>query len=884
MQNRPFLTTKNPILFLTLVCTLLISWTKGDDMPDYKNPNLPVEKRVADLLARMTLEEKIAQLQCLLSEVDLEKQVGPKGIGNLGCVLRPYAAQKAAEEMNRIQKFFIEKTRLSIPVIMHDEALHGLVGNNATSFPQAIGLAATWNTDLMKEVAAAIAAETKSRGIRQVLSPVVNIARDARWGRVEETYGEDPYLTARMGVAFCKSFEEAGVVTTPKHYAANVGDGGRDSNPVHFSERLMREIYFPAFKACIQEAGARSVMAAYNSYDGIPCSSNEWLLTDVLRKEWGFKGFVVSDYGSIAGMMDLHHTTGTLKETAQQAINAGLDVELPNVYCYGEPLLHAVKEGLVKESTLDESVRRVLAVKFQLGLFENPFVDPEAAGKINDSPAHRQLARRAAQESIVLLKNDGNLLPLKKNLKSIAVIGPDASKVRLGGYSGYGMKTVSILEGIKNAVSAQTEVYYEKGFDIRHGALPPIPSDYLIPAGGKEGEHGLRGEYFTNRDLTGQPALVRIDPQVNFDWGGGSPDPAIPPERFSARWTGKLIAPVTGKCKISVTSDDGARLYVDGKRVLESWLDRGATTDIVTLELEAGRQYDLKIEYYENGGLASMALGWEFKEKQQDSEFEKAVAAAQKSEVVVIVAGIIEGEGQDRALLDLSGPQEELIRAIGTLGKPTAVVLIGGSPITMANWIDSASAVIMAWYPGEEGGNAVADVLFGDYNPAGRLPITFPQHVAQLPLYYNHKPTGRGYDYVNMSGKPLFHFGYGLSYTDFEYSNLAITPAKITPNGKVTVSVEVKNTGKAKGDEVVQLYLHDPVASVARPVKELRGFQRISLAPGEQKRVTFELTRDDLAFLDRKMNYIVEPGTIDVMIGSSSELIRLRGSFEVVQQ
>jgi beta-glucosidase len=446
------------------------------------------------------------------------------------------------------------------------------------------------------------------------------------------------------------------------------------------------------------------------------------------------------------------------------------------------------------------------------------------------------------------------------------------------------MKTVSILEGIKNAVSAQTAVYYEKGYDIRQGALPAIPADYLLPAGGKEGEHGLRGEYFTNRDLAGQPALVRTDPQVNFDWTGGSPDPAIPSERFAVRWTGKLIAPFTGSCRTSVTSDDGARLYFDGKPVIESWRDRSATTDLVTLQFEAGKQYDLRIEYYENGGSASMALGWEFQGK-QDAEFGNAVAAAQKSDAIVLVAGIIEGEGQDRALLDLSDPQEELIRRIGDMGKPTAVVLIGGSPITMANWIGSVSSIIMAWYPGEEGGNAVADVLFGDYNPAGRLPITFPQHVGQLPLYYNHKPTGRGYDYVNMSGKPLFPFGYGLSYTYFEYANLAIAPSRpagIAPDGKITVSVDVKNIGKLKGDEVVQLYLHDPVACVSRPVKELRGFKRITLAPAEQKRVTFELTRDDLAFLDRKMSYIVEPGTIEVMIGSSSELIRLRGSFEVV--
>jgi beta-glucosidase len=607
------------------------------------------------------------------------------------------------------------------------------------------------------------------------------------------------------------------------------------------------------------------------------------LLTDVLRKEWDFKGIVVSDYGSIPGMMDLHHTTGSLKETAEQAINAGMDVEFPNVYCYGEPLLNAVKEGQVKESTLDESVRRVLTVKFQLGLFDHPFVDAKAAGKISDAPAHRQLARRAAQESIVLLKNDGNLLPLEKNLKSIVVIGPDAVQVRLGGYSGFGMKTVSILDGIRNAVSANTAILYEKGFELRQGALPPIPASNLLPAGGKESERGLRGEYYANQDLTGTPALVRIDPQVDFDWSVGSPDPAIPVDHFSIRWTGKLISPITGAGKISVTSDDGVRLYTDGKLVVDSWVNRGPTTDVVNLKFEEGRQYDLRIEYFESGGPGSMSLGWEISNT-RDPQVESALEAARRSEVVIIVAGVVEGESQDRALLDLPGSQENLIREIAAMGKPVSVVLIGGSPITMSGWLDSVQSVLMAWYPGEEGGNAVADVLFGGYNPGGRLPVTFPRHVGQLPLYYNHKPSGRGYDYVNMSGKPLFPFGYGLSYTDFEYSNLSITPNSIAANGKVTVSVEVKNAGALKGDEVVQLYLHDPVASVARPVKELRRFKRISLAPGEVKTVTFELTRDDLAFPDRKMNYIVEPGAIEVMIGSSSEKIRLRGSFEVIRQ
>ncbi len=487
--------------------------------PKYLNPKLPIDQRVRDLLKRMTLEEKIAQLQCEIREIEGKEMFGEAGIGGLGIILRPLTAREAAQKANKLQQLSLEKTRLGIPIIIHDEALHGLLANSATSFPQAIGLASTWDTDLMARVATVIGQETRSRGIQQALSPVVNIARDVRWGRVEETYGEDPFLTSRMGVAFCSGLESEGVITTPKHYAANVGDGGRDSNAIHFSERLLREIYFPAFKACFQEANAGSVMAAYNSLNGLPCSANKWLLTDVLRKEWGFQGFVVSDYGSVGGIRTLHHTAATKQETAKQAVEAGLDVELPNIDNYGLPLLQAVKEGLVSEATIDKSVKRILAAKFRLGLFENPYVDPERAASVNNSAEHRTLALQAAREAIVLLKNEKNVLPLNKNLKSIAVIGPNADVVRLGGYSGFGMKVVTVLQGIKNRVSPNTTVAYEKGCELGGSALPTIPTDYLFPAGGEPGERGLKGEYFNNMNLSGTPTLVRVDKQVQFEWG-----------------------------------------------------------------------------------------------------------------------------------------------------------------------------------------------------------------------------------------------------------------------------------------------------------------------------------------------------------------------------
>ncbi|RKY84837.1 beta-glucosidase, partial [candidate division KSB1 bacterium] len=868
------------LIFLFFSILLLSYVLYGQENLPYLNPDLPVKERVKDLLSRMTIEEKIAQLQCMLRG---EEVIQERGIGGLGVVLRRLGPVEAAKKANKIQRYAYEHTRLKIPVIIHDEALHGLVGKGATSFPQAIGLASTWDTQLMEKVATVIARETKSRGIHQVLSPVINIARDVRWGRVEESYGEDPYLTSRMGVAFCKSIEKEGVITTPKHFVANVGDGGRDSNPIHFSERLLREIYFPAFKACFQEAGARSVMAAYNSIDGLPCSANRWLLTDILRNEWGFKGFVVSDYGSVWGIVFKHNTASTKKEGAKQAIEAGLDVELPNINLYGEPLLQSVKSGLVSESTIDKSVKRILEIKFRMGLFENRYVDPDYAGKINDCKKHRKLALQAAREAIVLLKNEGNTLPLKKDIKSIAVIGPNADAVRLGGYSGSGMKVVTVLEGIKNKVSPGTRVFYEKGCELGKAALPPISSENLISTGEKGMVHGLKGEYFNNMDLSGDPVVVRIDKQVNFDWGGDSPDPKINSDHFSVRWSGKFTVPSTKLYRISITTDDGVRLYVNGRLLVDRWFDRAATTDIVSLKLEAGKQYDICIEYYENGGMAFASLGWDEKSDIED-EIQKAVEVVKKSDAVVVVTGIIEGEGRDRAYLDLPGSQEELIKKVSDVGKPVVVVLINGSAVTMNNWIDRVSAIVEAWYPGEEGGNAIADVLFGDYNPGGKLPITFPQSVGQAPLYYNYKPTGRGYDYIYVSGKPLFPFGYGLSYTEFKYSNLRITPEKITTNEKINISVDVENVGNFRGDEVVQLYLHDVVASMIRPVKELKGFKRITLDPEEKKTVNFVIKPEQLSFLDVNMNRIIEPGIFEVMIGSSSEDIRLKSSFEVVSR
>ncbi|MBO3842542.1 MAG: glycoside hydrolase family 3 C-terminal domain-containing protein [Candidatus Brockarchaeota archaeon] len=846
-----------------------IDFNKNGVKDPFEDPGLPVEKRVEDLLKRMTLQEKLAQLRS-------SREMPEGGVGNLTHVTRGLPAREGAEKANQYQVKAVEKTRLGIPVIIHDECLHGCVAKFSTSFPQAIALAATWDRELFYRVSKAIARETRSRGIHQCLSPVVNIARDVRAGRTEESYGEDPYLTSEMGSLFCRAMLEEGVVATPKHFAANfVGDGGRDSNEIHFSERILREVYFPGFKACVK-AGALSLMAAYNSLDGVPCSSNKWLLTQVLRDEWGFQGFVVSDYGSVAGIFFNHRVAGTFEEAAKQAVEAGLEVELPETRVYGEPLARAVEKRMIPVEVLDEAVRRVLRAKFLIGLFDRPFADPEQAEKLCNCEEHVQLALQAARESIVLLKNVNNTLPLnREKTRSIAVLGPASDSVKLGGYSTVPRYAVTPLEGIRRKAGPGTRIHHAKaspGF----GRYVPIPPGCLKPGPGEEG-NGLKGEYFSNRELKGKPVLTRVDAQVSFNWGAGSPGPGIPEDDFSVRWTGRLVAPKTGVFEIGVASDDGARLWLDGRLLIDSWRDRGVTLDTVTVRLEKGRQYDVKIEYYEHVGDAAVFLLWDHVDE-STPEVKEAVRLAKKSDVAVFFAEVIEGEGKDRAVLNLPRLQEAMIEKIVETGTPTIVVLMTGSAVT-GEWIKKVHALVQAWYPGQEGGNAIAEVLFGDYSPAGRLPFTWPRHVGQLPLYYNYKPSGRGYDYVDTPGSPLFPFGHGLSYTRFEYSNLSIE--KRGEEGPFEIGFDVKNVGGREGDEVAQLYVQDPVASVARPVKELKGFQRVSLKPGETRRIVFKLTVEDLAFLGGDMRRIVEPGEFKIMVGASSEDIRLQESLKI---
>lgn len=741
--------------------------------PAYKNARLPVDQRVADLLSRMTLEEKIAQLTCLWSnrpqvkpQTDFStdrgdfspekaKQVMKYGIGQIARQREQKGPRDGAVFANAVQKWLTENTRLGIPAILHDEILHGHMARGSTSFPQPIALSTTWDPEFIYQVFTAAALETRARGSHQVLGPNLDIAREPRWGRTEETYGEDPYLTSRMAVAIIKALQGPGpmidgdhIIATAKHFAAHgQPEGGTNIAPANYSERVLREFFLPSFKAAVTEGGVISVMASYNEIDAVPSHANKWLLEKVLRQEWGFKGHVVSDYYAIPQLRDLHHVVTDKEAAARLALESGVDIELPDPDCFAL-LVKLVKEGKVTEATVDKAVARNLRAKFLLGLFENPYVDPDRAVRVTNSIAHRELAAEAARRSITLLKNDGNLLPLDRSaLKSIAVIGPNANRVHLGGYSDDPGRGVSVLEGITNKVGARIKVNYAEGCKIT--------------------EEG--GNWFADT------------------------------------------------AHLSNTAED--------EKLIAQAVEVAKSSDVALLVL--GGNEDTNKE-----GWADNHLG-------------------------------------DRDSLDLVGRQNDLVKAVLETGKPTIVLLINSGPLSINYIAEKVPAILEGFYLGQETGVGIADVLFGDYNPSGKLTVTFPRSVGQLPAYYNRKPTARR-GYLFTSKAPLFPFGFGLSYTSFEYKNLKVTPAQIGPAGEAKVSVTVTNTGNRAGDEIVQLYLHDLVSSVTRPVMELKDFKRVSLKAGESKTVEFTITPAKLSFLNLNMESVVEPGWFDIMVGSSS--------------
>ena len=756
--------------------------------PNYKNAKAPVEDRVQDLLSRMTLDEKIGQLCSPLGWEMYEKKKGDKveisakfvelmqqmPVGAFWATLRadPWTQKTletglnpklAAEALNKLQKYAIEKTRLGIPIFFAEECMHGHMAIGTTVFPTAIGQASTWNPSLINEMAEAIALETRLQGGNIAYGPILDLAREPRWSRVEETFGEDPILSGMLGRAFVKGLQGGNandgkhVYSTLKHFAAyGIPVGGHNGQEAIIGKRELLSEHLLPFKMAI-DAGAATVMTSYNSIDGIPCTSNSFLLKDILKEQWNFQGFVVSDLGSIEGIATSHRVAPDLKHAASMALNAGVEMDLGG-NAYGKNIKQAVAENLVSEAVIDSAVCRILRLKFKMGLFENPYVDPMQAAKVVGNIQHKKIAEKVAEESVVLLKNKNNLLPLSKEIKSIAVIGPNADNMynQLGDYTAPQDpdNVVTVLKGIKQAVSDKTTIHYVKG------------------------------------------------------------------------------------CAIRDTTQNN----------IQESVDAALKSDITVLVLGGSSARDFKTEYISTGA---------------------AQVSSNKNEMV---SDMESGEGFDRSSLQLLGLQEELLNAVTATGKPVIVLYIQGRPLNMNTASEKADALLTAWYPGGEGGKGIANILFGKSNPSGRLPISVPRSVGQLPVYYS---LGRQNQYVEGESGPLYSFGFGLSYTTFKYDDLSI--AKQGEN--VHVSCTVTNTGKFDGNEVVQLYLRDNIGSVSTPPIQLIDFSKIYLKKGESKNVTFVLTPERLSLINQQMQQVVEPGEFTVFVGASSSNIRLNGSF-----
>jgi beta-glucosidase len=832
----------------------------------------PFEKRIDDLVSRMTLEEKVSQLMNDSPAID----------------------------------------RLGIPAYnWWNECLHGVArAGRATVFPEAIGLAATWDADLMFRVASTISDEARAkhhealrRGEHSIYegltfwTPNINLFRDPRWGRGMETYGEDPYLTGRMAVEFIKGLQGDDpkylkVVATAKHYAVHSGpESSRHTFDAVVDETDLRESYLPHFEAAIKEGGAYSVMCAYNSVDGQPACANPRLLTDILRKQWGFQGYVVSDCGAIEDIYRRHKFVPTAEEGVAKAVQAGTDLSCGGEYA---SLVPAVRKGLIAESEIDQSLKRLLLARFRLGMFDSPEMVKYAQIPYseNDSPAHRELALETARKSMVLLKNDAETLPLSKSLKTIAVIGPNADDldVLLGNYNGIPTAPITPLEGIRQKVPG-TRVIYARGSDLAANVpnFETIPATALFTSNAEDKKSGLTGEYYTACDFDGKAhrprarapqnsgsklLFSRVDPQVDFEWWEGAPRADMNGDDFGIRWTGYITAPVSGTYQIGAIGMNAWELSIDGKQIVTfSGIHEGAYR-YAPVELKAGTLYAIRLDYHEFSNDASIRLLWA---KPGAPSTEEAVAAAKQADAVVLVLGLsprLEGEemkvpvegfsGGDRVALSIPRTQEELMKAVAATRKPVVLVLLNGSAVAV-NWAaDHIPAIVEAWYPGQAGGAALADVLFGDYNPAGRLPVTFYKSADQLPPFSDYSMKGRTYRYF--TGEPLFPFGYGLSYTTFDYHNFGVGE-RANVGDTVRVSVEVENTGTVAGEEVVELYISRVGATQAWPIRSLEAFRRVALLAKEKKTVQFVIQPRQFAHVTADGSKMVEPGVFEISVG-----------------
>jgi beta-glucosidase len=811
----------------------------GQTTSAQNNPsiNQATEKKIGNLLRQLTLDEKIS----LLSGTGFDTVPIP---------------------------------RLGIPSLKMTDGPVGVRQAPATSFPSSIALAASFDTALIERVAQAIARETKAKGKNVLLGPCVNIQRTPFAGRNFESFGEDPFLAAAMSVAYIKGIQSENVIPSVKHFAANNQEIDRHTIDVRVDERALHEIYFPAFKAAVREGNVWSVMSAYNKLNGFYASENDYLLNEVLKKRWNFQGLVMSDWGAV------HSTAPTLKN--------GLDLEMPTgSFLNAEAVKKALAANQVSETNIDEMVRRLLRVMFLAGLMDGKTPDKGAI----DTPEHRAIALEAARGGIVLLQNRKNVLPVDlNNVRSIAVIGPNADAARIGGGGSAQVVPfyeVSPLEGIKKAVGEKTQINFSPGI-VALEDTSPIPTANLTTPDGKS--NGLFGEYFANMTFEGQPAFTQVDARLDFHWGTGSPAENYPADLFSNRWTGNLTASVSGRYAISLSSNDGGRLYLDDKLIVDVWGDHATLRGAVAVELKAGEPHKIRVEHYENRGNADLVLGWRLLE---DDILQKAADAAAKSDVAIIFAGLsdaVEVEARDRADLNLPKEQEDLIEAVVRANPKTVVVMTSGAPVLMDRWLGKVPAVVQAFYYGQEGGNAIAEVLFGKSAPSGKLPATFLRRWEDSNAFGRYPGDGKTVDYTEgilvgyrwfdtKNIAPLFPFGHGLSYTDFKYSALELMPGK---NAALTVRFEIENTGRRDAAEVAQIYVADVEASLPRPVKELKGFQKVFLKAGEKKTVSIALNQNAFAFYDpQSQSWIAEKGAFKILVGSSSRDIRLSGDYKL---
>lgn len=823
--------------------------TAAAQEPLYRNEDAPIQDRVEDLLKRMTVDEKI----------DLLRATSP------------------ANERLGLEKYY-----------HGNEALHGVVRPGYfTVFPQAIALASTWNPELIHQVSTVISDEARAKwneldqgrlqtqqfsDVLTFWSPTVNMARDPRWGRTPETYGEDPYLTSEIGTAFVRGLQGDDprylkVVSTPKHFAVNNEEHNRFECNAIVSEKQLREYYLAPYEALVKRGKAASIMAAYNAINNTPCTCNPWLLTKVLREEWGFDGYVVSDCGGPYLLYDAHKYVREPETAATLSIKAGLDLECGDEV-YIEPLRKAYRLGMVSDEDIDRAARRVLTARMRLGLFDsgekNPYtkISPDVIG----SEKHQQIALQTAREGIVLLKNNG-ILPLRPNkLKSLAVVGINASTCEFGDYSGVpASEPISILEGIRRMVGDDVDIHHANWVSANDG-MELISEEYY--------PEGIKAEYFKGMEFNGTPN-TRTEKWINYDPANVPPDPVVPQSPMSARWTGIIRPPVTGEYAFTLYADDACRLEIDGKKLFG--FDRPSLSkEEAVIYLEAGKDYKIVAEYYNDRDNAIAQLKWRLPkigEKERIELYGKAGQLAKECDAVIAVMGInksIEREGKDRTELTLPADQQEFIKEIYRINPNTILVLVAGSPLSLIWENTNIPAIVDAWYPGEKGGTAVAEVLFGKYNPAGRLTSTWHYSIDDLPEFDDYDITKRTYKYF--TGDVLYPFGYGLSYTSFKYSDL-----KVEDNGEtVDVSFVIKNTGKYDGDEVAQVYVKLPEYEGKAPIKELKGFKRVHLKKGESKRVTVPVRREDLRYWsEEKSDFVIPEGLPKVFVGSSSEDIRL---------